>query len=210
MAELLQFICANSDHSQISAVLKRFVEQKELFVDTNFLDSLKLVLLNLEKSQNLSEDLATKVLMEICWPILYNSKLTNNQLSGDNRKRLHLCYDITAFCCSVFPTSLLSEVCEKSLQILKRFIVEKNAREENDGDVSVTLDLVGNLVKSDALIASESTNIVTGQLDDNLFQELLNILPYTTDYLCAKVTGLVLPNFLEFKRLERCQVSSNP
>lgn len=210
MAELFQFICENSDHSQILAVLKRFVERKDLVFDTNFLESLKLVLSALEKSKNLSEDLAAEVLREICWPIVYSSSLAkdNNQLSGNNRKRLHLCYDIVAFCCSVFPTTLLSEVCEKSLQILKRFMLEVSAIEDNARDVSVTLDLIGNLVKSDALNACQSTNVISGGLGDQLFQELLNILPYTTESLCSKVTGLVLPSFLEFKRIERCEVSS--
>lgn len=210
MADLLQFICENSDHSQILTVLKRFVERKDFVVDTNFLESLKLVLCELEKSKNLSEDLATMVLKEICWPVVYSSSLAkeNNKLSGNNRKRLHLCYDVIAFCCSVFPKSLLSEICERSLQILKRYmyIVEMSSTDENARDVSVTLDLIGNLVKSDALNASENTSVVTGDLGDKLFQELLNILPYTTESFCGKVTGLVLPNFLEFKRTERCEV----
>lgn len=210
MADLLQFICENSDHSQILTVLKRFVERKDFVVDSNFLESLKLVLGELEKSKNLSEDLATKVLNEICWPVVYSSSLAkeSNKLSGNNRKRLHLCYDVVAFCCSVFPKSLLSEICERSLQILKRYVVEMSSAEENARDVSVTLDLIGNLVKSDALNVSENTSVVAGDLGDKLFQELLNILPYTTESLCGKVTGLVLPNFLEFKRTERCEVSS--
>ena len=209
MAELLQFICENSDHSQISAVLKRFVVQKDLVLDTNFLESLKLVLLTLEKSQNLSEDLATKVLREICWPIVHGSSVAkeNSNLSGSNRKKLHLSYDVAAFCCSVFPTTLLSEFYEKSLETLRRYIEEKSATEENARDVSVTLDLIGNLVKSDALNACESTKVICGELGDQLFQELLNILPYTTENLCAKVAGLALPYFLEFKRIERCEVS---
>lgn len=179
MAELLQFICENSDHSQISAVLKRFVEQKDLVVDTNFLESLKLVLRTLEKSNNFSEDLASKVLRDICWPIVYDFSHAkdNNQPCGNNRKRLHLCYDIAAFCCSVFPTTLLSDVCERCLLILRRFIVEKSATEENARDVSVTLDLIGSLVKSDALNTFENTSVISGELGDQLFQELLNILP---------------------------------
>ena len=209
MAELLQFICENTDHSQISAVLKRFVEQQNLVFDVNFLESLKLVLLTLEKSQSLSEDLATKVLREICWPIMYGSSVAkeNDHLSGSNRKKLHLCYDVAAFCCSVFPTTLLSEFYEKSLEILIMYIVEKSATEENARDVSVTLDLIGNLAKSDDLNACESTKLISGELGDQLFQELLNILPYTTENLCAKVAGLALPYFLEFKRIERCEVS---
>ena len=211
MAELLQFICENTDHSQISAVLKRFVEQKKLGVDTDFLESLKLLLLTLEKSKNLSEDLATEVLREICWPIVFCSSLgkETNQLAGNNRKRLHLCYDIIAFCCSVFPITLLSEVCEKSLQILRRYVSEKSATDENACDVSVTLDLVGNLSKSDALDTSESSNFITGDLGNQLFQEMLNLLPYTTEDLCAKLTCLVLPNFLELRSMERCEVSGN-
>jgi len=124
MADLLRFICENSDHSQILAVLKRFVERKDLAVDTNFLESLKLVLSELEKSKNLTDDLANKVLKEMCWPIVYVSSLDKDrQLSGNNRKKLHLCYDIVAFCCSLFPTTLLSEICEKSLQVLRRYTV---------------------------------------------------------------------------------------
>lgn len=211
MAELLQFICENSDHSQILAVLKRFVERRDLVVDTNFLESLKLVLSELEKSKNLTEDLAGKVLREICWPIVYSSSLAkdNNQLSGNSRKMLHLCYDIVAFCCSVFPTTLLSEICEKSLQVLRRYVVETSASEDNERDLSVTLDLIGNLVKSDALNSSKGTNVISGELGDKLFHELLNVLPYTTESLCGKVTGLVLPKLLEYKRTERCEVSCN-
>lgn len=198
MAELLQFICENSDPSQISAVLRRFVEQKNLTVDTNFLESLKLVLLTLGKSQNLSEDLGTKVLNEICWPVVYSSSLAkdNNQASGDNRKRTHLCYDIVAVCCSLFPTTLLSEVCEKSLQIFRRYLTERSATQKDARDVSVTLDLVGNLVKSDALNASGSIKLISGERGETLFHEMLNLLPYITENLCAKLTCLVLPNFL--------------
>ena len=210
MAELLRFICENSDHSQILAVLKRFVERKHLAVDTNFLESLKLVLSELEKSQNLTEDLASKVLEEICWPIVYGSSLDKDrQLSGNNRKKLHLCYDIVAFCCSVFPTTLLSEICEKSLQVLRTYVVEASATEDNAHDISVTLDLIGNLVRSDTLNFSQSTNVISGETGDKLFLELLNILPHTTESLCGKVTGLVLPKFLEYKRTERREVSSN-
>ena len=210
MAELLQFICENSDHSQILAVLKRFVERKDLSVDTNFLESLKLVLSELEKSKNLTEDLASKVLKDMCWPILYGSSLDkDSQLSGNNRKKLHLCYDIVAFCCSVFPTTLLSGICEKSLEVLRRYVVETSATEDNAHDASVTLDLIGNLVKSDALNASQSANVISGEIGDKLFLELLNILPYTTESLCGKLTGVVLPKFLEYKRTERCEVSCN-
>ena len=215
MAELLQFICENSDHSQISAVLRLFVEQKKLGVDTDFLESLKLVLLTLGKSNNLSEDLAAEVLREICWPIVFCSSLAKetNQITGNNRKRLHLCHDIIAFCCSVFPITLLSEVCEKTLQILRHYvsnsISEKSVTDENARDVSVTLDLVGNLVKSDALNVSESSKFITGGLGNQLFLEMLNLLPYTTENLCAKLTCLVLPNFLEFRSMERCEVSGN-
>ena len=209
MADLFQFICENSDHSQILPVLKRFVERKDFVVDTNFLESLKLVLNALEKSKNFGEDLAATVLFEICWPMVYSSSLAkdNNQLSGHNRKRLHLCYEIIAFCCSVFPKTLLSEVCEKSLHILRRYVVEMSATEDNAKDVSITLDLVGYLVKPHALSPSERNNTISGELGDMLFQELLNILPFTTESLCGKATGLVLPNFLEFKRVERCEVS---
>lgn len=208
MAELLQFICENSDSFRILAVLKRFVERKDLTVDLNFLESLKLVLLELEKSKNLTEELAGKILREICWPTVYGSSFDNDsQLSGNNRKKLHLCYDIVAFCCSVFPTTLLSEIYEKSLQVLRRYVGEMIATEENAHDASVTLDLIGNLVKSDALNASESTNVVSGEIGDKLFYELLNILPQTTESLCGKLTGLVLPKFLECKRTERCEVS---
>lgn len=211
MAELLQFICENSDHSQILGVLKRFVEQKDFVIDTNFLESLKLVLSELEKSKNLSEDFAAKVLREICLPIVYSSSLAkdNNQLTGNNRKKLHVCYDIVSFSCSVFPTTLRSEICEKSLQILTRYIAEMSSTEENERNVSVTLDLIGNLMKSVALNAAENASVISGELGEKLFQELLNILPYTSESLCGKVTGLVLPNFLEFKRKERCEVSAN-
>ena len=169
------------------------------------------MLRTLEKSNNFSEDLASKVLRDICWPIVYDFSHAkdNNQPCGNNRKRLHLCYDIAAFCCSVFPTTLLSDVCERCLLILRRFIVEKSATEENARDVSVTLDLIGSLVKSDALNTFENTSVISGELGDQLFQELLNILPHTTENLCAKVTSLVLPSFLEFKKIERCEVSGN-
>lgn len=208
MAELLQFICENSDSLQILAVLKRFVERKDITVDSNFLESLKLVLLELEKSTNLTEELAGKILREICWPVVYGSSFDNDsQLSGNNRKKLHLCYDIVAFCCSVFPTTLLSEISEKSLQVLRRYVGEMIATEETARDASVTMDLIGNLVKSDVLNASESTNVVSGEIGDKLFYELLNILPQTTESLCGKLTGLVLPKFLECKRTERCEVS---
>lgn len=210
MAELLQFICENSDHSQILAVLKRFVERKDISVDTNFLESLKLVLSELGKSNNLTEDMASKVLKEICWPIVYVSSLDKDrQLSGNNRKKLHLCYDIVAFCCSVFPTALLSEICEKSLQVLRRYVVETSAVDDDAHDTSVTLDLIGNLVRSDSLTSSYSTNVISGETGDKLFLELLNILPHTTESLCGKVTGLVLPKFLEYSRTERCKVSCN-
>lgn len=210
MADLLRFICENSDHSQILAVLKRFVERKDLAVDTNFLESLKLVLSELEKSKNLTEDLANKVLKEMCWPIVYVSSLDKDrQLSGNNRKKLHLCYDIVAFCCSLFPTTLLSEICEKSLQVLRRYVVETSATEDNAHDASVTLDLIGNLVRSDCLNSSHSTNVISGETGDKLFLELLNILPHTTESLCGKVTGLVLPKFLEYKRTERCEAVWN-
>ena len=210
MAELLRFICENSDHSQILVVLKRSVERKDLAVDTNFLESLKLVLSELEKSKNLTEDLASKVLKEICWPIVYGSSLDKDrQLPGNNRKKLHLCYDIVAFCCSLFPTTLLSEICEKSLQVLRRYVVETSATEENAHDASVTLDLIGNLVRSDSLNSSHNSNVICGETGDKLFLELLNILPHSTESLCGKVTGLVLPKFLEYKRTERCEVSYN-
>ena len=210
MAELLQFVCENSDHPQILAVLKRFVERNDLAVDTNFLESLKLVLSELEKSKNLTENLASKVLKEVCWPIVYVSSLDKDrQLSGNNRKKLHLCYDIVAFCCSVFPTTLLSEICEKSLQVLRRYVMETTAIDDNAHDTSVTLDLIGNLVRSDSLKSSHSTNIISGETGDELFLELLNILPHTTESLCGKVTGLVLPKFLEYNRTERCEVSYN-
>ena len=210
MAELLRFICENSDHSQIVAVLKRFVERKDLAVDTNFLESLKLVLSELEKSKNFTEDLASKVLKEICWPIVYVSSLDKSrQLSGNNRKKLHLCYDIVAFCCSVFPTTLLSEICEKSLQILRRYVVERSASEDNAHDTSVTLDLIGNLVRSDSLNSSHTANVISGEIGDKLFLELLNVLPHTTESLCGKVTGLVLPKFLEYNSTERSEVSFN-
>ncbi|KAJ7394065.1 Tar (HIV-1) RNA binding protein 1 [Desmophyllum pertusum] len=88
-------------------------------------------------------------------------------------------------------------------------MLEVSAIEDNARDVSVTLDLIGNLVKSDALNACQSTNVISGGLGDQLFQELLNILPYTTESLCSKVTGLVLPSFLEFKRIERCEAVWN-
>ena len=206
MADLVQFICTNSDHYQILPVLKQFIERKDIILDTNFLETLKLVLDTLEKSKDFGEDLATKVLFEICWPIVYKSN-DSNQPSVHRRKRLHLCHDIIAFCCSVFPETLLPVVSEKCLQILKRYVVELGSTEENAVDVSVTLDLIGNLVKPAALSPSESTHIISGELGNTLFQELLNILPFTTESLCGKVTSLVLPNFLEFDRETRCEVS---
>ena len=210
MAELLRFICENSDHSQILAVLKRFVERKDLAVDTNFLESLKLVLCELKKSKNFTEDLASKVLKEICWPIVYVSSLDKSrQLSGNNRKKLHLCYDIVAFCCSVFPTTLLSEICEKSLRVLRGYVMERSASEDNAHDTSVTLDLIGNLIRSDSLNSCHSANVISGEIGDKLFLELLNVLPHTTESLCGKVTGLVLPKFLEYNSTERCEVSFN-
>ena len=209
MADLLQFVCENSDQSQISAVLKRFVRKRNSTVDINFLESLKLVLLTLEKSQNLSEDLATEVVKDICWPILLESSLAKDaiEVSGNNRKRLHLCYDIATFCFSIFPAALLMLFGDKSLQIFKNYLGEKSSTEENARDVSVALDLIGNLVKSDALNFSGDGNLMIGEVGDQLFQQMLNLLPHATDMLCAKVTCLVLPRFLEFKSVERCQVS---
>ncbi|KAJ7312665.1 Tar (HIV-1) RNA binding protein 1, partial [Desmophyllum pertusum] len=78
-------------------------------------------------------------------------------------------------------------VCEKSLQILRRFMLEVSAIEDNARDVSVTLDLIGNLVKSDALNACQSTNVISGGLGDQLFQELLNILPTQLKAVCSSL-----------------------
>ena len=150
MDRLLQFVCDNSELYQFSVVLKRFVEQQDQVPDTNYLESLQLVLQALEKSQHLSEDLVTKVLREVCWPIVYSRS------DESQRKKLHLCYDIVALCCSVHPTKILSEVHEKSLEILRRYISEKSATDENAHDVSVTLDLIGNLVKPEAFESGEA------------------------------------------------------
>jgi len=166
------------------------------------------VLSELEKSKNLTEGLASKVLKDICWSIVYGSSLDKDrQLSVNNRKKLHLCYDIAAFCCSLFPTTLLSEICEKSLQVLRRYVAETSATEDNAHDASVTLDLIGNLVRSNSLNSSHSVYVISGETGDKLFLELLNILPHTTESLCGKVTGLVLPKFLEYKSTERYEVS---
>ena len=200
MDRLLQFLCDNSELYQFSVVLKRFVEQQDQVPDTNYLESLQLVLQTLEKSQHLSEDLVTKVLREVCWPIVYS------RADGSQRKKLHLCYDIVALCCSVYPTKILSEVHEKSLEILRRYVSEKSATDENSHDVSVTLDLIGNLVKAEAFESGEDTGLTSGEFGDELFKELLNLLPCTTEKLCAKLTGAVLPHFLKFKRTERCEV----
>lgn len=210
MADLLQFVCENSDHSQISTVLERFVQKRNSTVDINFLESLKLVLTTLEKSQNLREDFATEVVKDICWPILLESSSVKGatELSGNNRKRLHLCYDIAAFCFSSFPAALLGLFGDKSLQIFKNYLDEKSSTEENACAVSVALDLIGNLVKSDALNASEDANLMIGETGDRLFQQMLNLLPHATDLLCAKVTSLVLPRFLEFNTMKRCEVST--
>ena len=202
MASLLKCICENSDSSYISTVLEIFADKHALHPGLDFLESLKLALWTLEDATNLSEDFVRKVLKDICLPVLYNnfSDEAITQQSGGTRQRLHLCCDLISFCCSLYPSSLLTEVCEKSLRTLERYSLEKSSMEENARDVSVTLDLIGYLQKSGVLNASGV------EIEEKLFQELLHLLPHTNENLCSKMAGIVLPNFLESKGKERTEV----
>lgn len=208
MADLLKYLLTSLDTSHVSEVLTNFITDSGLkTTDSGFLESLKTVLIALREKGNLGESLVNKILHDICFPLLYNKEFASSDKTQHRRQCLHQAYDLIALCCSIYPDNFLVEVCERCIQAVGAFI-EKNGKDlEIVGDaldISVALDLIGYLIKCEG--QGKEGGLLTEELEEKIFQHILRLLPHTSETLCAKLTSVILPSFLEAKQKERIKV----